>query len=49
MSIFKIDAATAERQGLLAMATVGEAGWVDCPEPILVRTGKAFVAVPDSE
>ena len=48
VSVFKIDPATEERMGLLATATVGEGGWVDLSEPITVRAGDAFVAVPDS-
>src|SRR4029078_6914350 len=35
-----------EGLGLLATATVGEGGWVDLPEPIIVRAGEAVVAVP---
>lgn len=46
VSIIKINPATGERQGLLASATVGENGWVDLPQPILVRAGEAFIAVP---
>lgn len=49
VSVFKIDPGTDERLVLLAMATVGEAGWVDLVEPIIVRAGEAFVAVPDKE
>lgn len=45
-SVFKIDPGTGERLGLLATATVGEGGWVDLAEPIIVRAGDAFVAVP---
>jgi hypothetical protein len=45
--VSKIDPATEERLGLLATATVGEGGWVDLPEPIIVRAGEAFVAVPE--
>jgi hypothetical protein len=26
---------------------VGEGGWVDLREPIIVRAGEAFVAVPE--
>jgi hypothetical protein len=26
---------------------VGEGGWVDLPEPIIVRAGEGFVAVPE--
>ena len=47
VSVFKIDPATGERLGLLATATVGEGGWVDLAEPILVRAGEAFVPVPE--
>jgi hypothetical protein len=43
---FEIDPAPGERLGLLACATVGEGGWVDLSEPIVVRAGEAFVAVP---
>ena len=46
VSVFKIDPGTGERLGLLATATVGESGWVDLTEPIIVRAGEAFVAVP---
>jgi GNAT superfamily N-acetyltransferase len=47
VSVFKIDADSGERQTLMTMATVGEGGWVDLPEPIVVRAGDAFVAVPE--
>lgn len=48
VSVFKIDPTTCERLGLLAMATVGEGGWVDLDQPIIVRAGDAFVAVPEA-
>ena len=47
VEVFKIDPGTGERLGLLATATVGEGGWVDLPEPIIVRAGEAFIAVPE--
>jgi hypothetical protein len=47
VSVFRIDPGTSERLGLLAMATVGEGGWVDLAEPISVKAGEAFVAVPE--
>ena len=47
VKVHKIDPGTGERLGLLAAATVGEGGWVDLPEPIIVRAGEAFVAVPE--
>ncbi len=47
VSVFKIDPATGERLCLLATATVGEGGWVELTEPIIVKAGEAFVAVPE--
>jgi hypothetical protein len=46
VSVFKIDPGTGERLGLLGTATVGDGGWVDLTEPIIVRAGETFVAVP---
>jgi hypothetical protein len=48
VAVYKIDAASGERLGVLATATVGEGGWVDLAEPIFVRAGDAFIAVPGS-
>ena len=48
VSVFKINRSTGERLGLLARAVVSEGGWVDLAEPIIVRAGDAFVAVPGS-
>jgi hypothetical protein len=47
VSVFKIDPGNGERLGLLATATVGEEGWVDLAQPIIMRTGNAFIAVPE--
>lgn len=47
VEVIKIDPGTGERLGLLAMATVGEGGWVDLAEPTIVQAGEAFVAIPD--
>ena len=46
ISIFKIDPGTGERLNLLATATAGQGGWVDLDEPIIVRAGDTFIAVP---
>jgi hypothetical protein len=43
VSVFKMNPGTGERLGLLATATVGEGGWVDLSEPLIVRAGDAFV------
>jgi hypothetical protein len=48
VSVFKINPSTDERLGLLATATVGEVGWVELAEPIIVRAGDAFIAIPDN-
>lgn len=47
--VFKIDPGTGERLGLVATAIVGEAGWVDLGEPMIVRAGEAFLAMPEQE
>ncbi len=49
VSVFKIEASTGERLVLLATATVGEGGWVDLAESIIVRAGDAFIAVPEPD
>ena len=48
VSVFKIDTGTGQRLGLLATASVGEGGWVDLKEPIIVQASEAFIAVPRS-
>jgi hypothetical protein len=48
VSVFKIDPGTGERLGLPATATVGEDGWVELTEPVIVKAGEAFVVVPES-
>jgi hypothetical protein len=49
VKVYKIDPGTGERLGLLVTATVGEGGWVDLREPIIVRAGEAFIAGPEKE
>lgn len=43
--VHKIDAVTGKRLALLTTAIVGEGGWVDLSEAIIVKAGDAFVAV----
>jgi hypothetical protein len=47
VEVYRIDPSTGERLALLATAIVGEGGWVNLREPIIVRAGEAFVAVPE--
>lgn len=46
VEVYKIDPGTGDRLGLLATATVGNGFWVNLPDPILMRAGEAFVAMP---
>ena len=39
VSVFRIDPGTGERLVLLATASVGEGGWVELTEPIIVKGG----------
>jgi hypothetical protein len=48
VAVFRVDLGTGERLGLLANVVVGADGWVDLPEPIVVRAGEAFIAVPEA-
>jgi hypothetical protein len=45
VAVYAIDPVSGERAGLLATATAGDGGWVDLPEPLVVRAGGGFVAV----
>jgi hypothetical protein len=47
VSVFMIDPGNGERLGLFATATVGDGGWVELTEPIIVKAGDGFIAVPD--
>lgn len=47
VSVFRLDPVTGERRNLIASATAGDGGWVDLAEPIMVRAGGGFVAVPE--
>ncbi len=49
VSVDQFDAMTETRLGLIAIAAVGEGGWVDLPEPIIVTSSVGFVAVPEEE
>ncbi|HBI43349.1 MAG TPA: hypothetical protein DDY78_10915 [Planctomycetales bacterium] len=49
VKVFKIEPTTGKRLGLLATTAVGKDGWVDLSEPISVRGGEAFIAVPEGQ
>jgi hypothetical protein len=46
VDVFRIDPFTGERLDLLTTGTTGDGGWVDVKEPIIVRAGDTFIAVP---
>jgi putative acetyltransferase len=46
VTVFDLDPGTGNRREVLAKATAGAGGWVDLPEPLIVRAGGGFVAVP---
>jgi uncharacterized protein len=46
ISVIRINPETGERLGLLTTATVGNGGWVDLPQPITMKVGEGFIAVP---
>ena len=47
VSVIKIDPESGNRLILLATETVGDGGWVDLTEPIIVKAGEGFIAVPE--
>jgi hypothetical protein len=46
VDVLRLDPTTDVRLGLLTTGVAGDGGWVDVKEPIIVRAGDAFVAVP---
>ena len=49
VAVFRLDPGTGARLGLLTTAPVGAGGWVELAQPILVRAGEAFLAMPEPE
>lgn len=46
VSVFALDPATGEHLGVVAEAVAGDDGWVCLSEPLVVRAGSGFAAVP---
>ncbi len=46
VSVFRLDPVTERPLDLIATAVVGDGGWVDLTEPILVRPDHGFVVIP---
>jgi hypothetical protein len=49
ISVYKIDPDSRARLDLMSTGLTGEGGWVDLTEPIIMRAGEAFIAVPGPE
>jgi hypothetical protein len=47
VALFTIDPTTGRKRDLLSRATVGAGGWVELPEPLVVRAGEVFLAAPE--
>ena len=47
LSVHRLDPVTGGRLELLAVAVTGDGGWVELAEPLVVRAGGGFVAVPE--
>jgi hypothetical protein len=47
LSVLRIGPGTGKKLGLLATVTEGQGGWADLKEPITLRAGEVFVAVPN--
>lgn len=48
ISVYRIQPDSGDRLDLLASAVMGEGGWVDLGERVIVQAGEAFVAVTDA-
>jgi putative acetyltransferase len=47
VAVYRLDPLTGGPADLLVQAVAGEGGWVDLPEPLVVRAGEGFIAVAD--
>ena len=47
IAVYRLDPVTGERLNQIATATAGGGGWVNLSEPIMVRAGGGFFAVPE--
>lgn len=49
VAVHRLDPQTGGPAALLARAVAGEGGWVNLPEPLVVRAGEGFIAIPEAE
>jgi putative acetyltransferase len=48
VAVYRLDPQTGGPAELLARAVAGDGGWVDLAEPLVVRAGEGFIAVPEA-
>ena len=46
--IYRIDPIQGEMDEVLQRAVVGDSGWVELPQPLIVRMGGGFLVIPES-
>ncbi|WP_149109007.1 hypothetical protein [Limnoglobus roseus] len=46
IAVYRLNPETGGRLDLITTAVTGDGGWVTLAEPILVRAGEGFIAVP---
>ena len=49
ISVFRLDVGTGAYLDTIATATVGDGGWVELDEPIIMRAGQGFVVLPEEQ
>lgn len=47
VTVYSVNPESGQRIELIATAAVGEDGWVDLAEPIVVKAGEMFVVEPE--
>lgn len=48
VSVFRLEADPQQWRELLTTAVAGAGGWVELPEPLIVRAEQGFVVVPEA-
>lgn len=49
VAVYRLDPQTGGTADLLVRAAASDDGWVNLPDPLVVRAGEGFVAVPEAE
>jgi putative acetyltransferase len=49
VAVYRLDPQTGGPTDLLVRAVAGEGGWVNLPEPLVVRADEGFIAMPEAD